>query len=194
MNNAFELPTSLTVGGREYRIRSDFRVMLHIFRAFNDPDLTPSKKCYICMKCLYEDYESIPREHLQQAAEAAFRFADGGDMPKSENLEGIKTFDWEQDAWLLFPAVNKAAGFETRSAKYLHWWTFLGYIGTIDEGLFSQVLHIRGKLARGKPLENWEQEFYREHRSMVDLREHLSEEERLAEERDAAFLRELTGD
>lgn len=194
MSRIYDLPKALDIGGREYPIRTDFRVMLDIFRAFGDPELTNEEKCYVCVKCLYEDFDSIPKEHLQEAVERAYWFADGGDMPKSENLEGIKTFDWEQDAGLMFPAVNKAAGFETRAAKYLHWWTFLGYIGTIDEGLFSQVLHIRGKLARGKPLEKWEQEFYREHRSMVDLRERLTEEERLAEERDEEFLRELTGD
>lgn len=188
------LPTALTVAGTEYRIRSDFRVMLTIFQAFNDPDLTNEEKCYVCMKDLYINFDSIPREHLQEAAEKAYWFADGGDIPKSENLEGIRTFDWEQDEGIMFPAINKAAGFETRSAEYMHWWTFLGYFGVIDEGLFSQVLHIRMKKAKGKPLDKWEQEFYRDHREMIRLKERLTEEERKAEEADEVFLKELLGE
>ena len=189
-----DLPKSLTIGGKAYEIRSDFRVMLTIFQAFNDPDLTNEEKCYVCMKCLYTDYDSIPQEHMQEAAEKAYWFADGGDMPKSENLEGIKTFDWEQDEGIMFPAINKAAGFETREAKYMHWWSFLGLFGVIEDGLFSQVLHIRTKKAKGKPLDKAEQEFYREHRSMIDLKVRLTEEERRAEEADEAFLKELLGE
>ena len=168
--------------------------MLTIFQAFNDPDLTNEEKCYVCMKCLYTDYDSIPHEHMQEAAEKAYWFADGGDMPKSENLEGIKTFDWEQDEGIMFPAINKAAGFETREVKYMHWWSFLGLFGVIEDGLFSQVLHIRTKKAKGKPLDKAEQEFYREHRSMIDLKVRLTEEERRVEEADEAFLKELLGE
>ena len=187
-----QLPRSLEVGGKEYPIRSDYRVMLNVYDAFGDPDLTDADKCYVCMKCLYKDYDSIPREHMQQAAERAYWFAGGGDMPRSS--ERIKTFDWKQDEGLIFPAVNKAAGFEVREVPYLHWWTFLGYFGVIGDGLFSQVLNIRGKMARGKPLEKWEREFYRTHRRMIDLKERLTEAERLAEEAEERFLRELWGD
>ena len=35
----WKLPTSLEVNGKEYSIRSDFRVVLDILSAMNDPDL-----------------------------------------------------------------------------------------------------------------------------------------------------------
>lgn len=189
-----QLPKALTVGGKSYDIRSDYRVMLNIFQAFADPDLTENDKCYVCMKCLYVDYNSIPREDMQEAAERAYWFADGGDMPKSDLADNVKTFDWEQDEMLLFPAINKAAGYEVRAVEYLHWWTFLGYFGVIDDGIFAQVLHIRNKLAKGKALDKAEQEFYRDHRSMINLKEKLTAEQRAAEEADEAFLRELIGE
>lgn len=55
--------------------------------------------------------------------------------------------------------MNKAAGFETRTVKYLHWWTFLGYFNEIGEGLFSSVIGIRQKLNKGKKLENTSRSF-----------------------------------
>jgi hypothetical protein len=44
------------------------------------------------------------------------------------------------------------------------------------------VVSIRNKLQNHKPLDKWEREYYRDHRSEVDLRERLSDAE-LAEKR-----------
>ena len=74
-------------------------------------------------------------------------------MPKTEP-EKIKTIDWKHDEMIIFPAVNKCAGFEVRSCPYMHWWTFLGIFGEIGEGLFSTVMNIRQKNAKGKNLKN----------------------------------------
>ena len=90
--------------------------------------------------------------------------------------------DWEQDAALIIPAVNRVAGHEVRAEKYIHWWTFLGYYMEIGESAFSQVVSIRQKKAKGKPLEKWEQEYYRENKRLIDLRTKYTHEE--CEERD----------
>lgn len=186
-----ELPTTLSVGGRQYAIRSDFRVALNIIQAMNDPDLTDAEKCWVCLKCLYVDLDSIPEDNIQEAAERAYWFIGGGDTPKSEH--DVKTFDWEQDESIIFPAINKAAGHETRAVKYLHWWSFLGLFGEIGEGLFSQVAHIRRKMAKGKKLDKWEKEFVREHKALITLKSRKSAEEQRLEDEDAAFLKQLTG-
>ena len=46
------LPTSLNVAGEEYPIRTDYRVILTIFAAFNDPNLNDREKFTICLNCL----------------------------------------------------------------------------------------------------------------------------------------------
>ena len=164
-----ELPVSLEIGGRLYAVRSDFRVVLNIFQAFNDPELTEREKAKVCLVCLYPDHRSIPAKDMQEAVNKAFWFCDGGDMPKSEPAK-VKTLDWQHDEGIIFPAVNKSAGFEVRSCPYMHWWTFLGIFGGIDEGLFSTVMSIRNKRAEGKNLEKWEKEFYRKNKDLIDLR------------------------
>ena len=85
--------------------------------------------------------------------------------------------DWEQDESLVFPAVNKVAGQEVRNTEYMHWWTFMGYFMEIDDGTFSTVVGIRQKKVKGKKLEKWEQEFYRNNRKLCDLRKRYTEEE-----------------
>lgn len=187
-----ELPTSLEIGGKPYKIRSDYRVILNIYQAFNDPELKEQEKCYVCIKCLYEDYAHIPREHMQEAVEKAYWFVGGGDIPQ-ENVQQAKTLDWEQDESIIFPAVSKVAGYEVRSVPYLHWWVFIGLFNEIGEGLFSEVISIRTKLNKGKKLEKYERDFYKSHKNLINLKEKKSEKELAEEREDQEFLNRLLG-
>ena len=96
--------------------------------------------------------------------------------------------DWEQDEAIMFPAINKVAGFETRSAEYIHWWTFMGYYMEISEGVFSNVLNLRMKKAKGKKLEKWEREFWNSNRDICTLKTKLSSEEQAEKDRINALL------
>ena len=170
------LPKSLTVNGVEYSIRSDFRVALLIFEAYSDPELNEYEQAEICLKCLYENPHDIPKSDISDALKKAIWFLDGGDMPKSKSSDK-KMLDWSQDESIIFPAVNKVAGYETRTVEHLHWWSFLGLFNEIGEGLFSTVMSIRSKKSKGKKLEKWEQDFYQEHKEMVDIKTRYSDEE-----------------
>ena len=143
-----ELPKSLEIDNATYEINSDFRVALLIFQAFNDPELDQYCKALVCLKCLYKE---VPA-NTEQAIKKAMWFLDG------------------EDESIIFPAINKVAGYETREVKYLHWWTFLGLFNEIGDGLFSQVMNIRGKKSKGKKLEKWEREFYSSHKELIDLK------------------------
>ena len=166
------LPKSLEIDGKQYEINSDFRVALLIFEAYNDTELSDYEKSIICLKCLYKE---MP-QNLEIALQKAVWFLDGGDMPKSKQTSK-QLIDWEQDQSIIFPAVNKVAGYETRTSNYIHWWTFIGFFNEIDDGLFSQVMNIRTKKAKGKKLEKWEQEFYKEHKELIEIKHKLTAEE-----------------
>lgn len=170
------LPKSIKIGEVSYPIRSDYRVALAIFDAFGNPDLKPISKRFIMMDAIYPTLKEIPQKYMQEAVNKAVWFLDGGkqfdDGPKQ-----IKLMDWAQDEQMIFSAINRVAGIETRAQDYIHWWTFLGYFNEIQEGLFSQVLLIRQKRAKGKKLEKYEEEFYRNNKSLIDLQEKYSEEE-----------------
>ena len=47
------LPTELEVNEKRYRIRSDYRDILKIIQAYNDPELEEKEKCYVALKILY---------------------------------------------------------------------------------------------------------------------------------------------
>ena len=171
-----DLPKSVLVNGKEFTIRSDFRDVLHILCAFNDCELDDSEKVYVCLTIFYPDVDSIPRSDYEAAFQAAMDFIDYGAKTDNAN-NAMRIMDWEQDESIIFPAVNKAAGFETRSAEYIHWWTFLGYYMEISDGIFSNVLNLRLKKAKGKKLEKWEREYWQSNKELCVLKPKLSADE-----------------
>lgn len=178
------LPKYLNINGTDRAIRSDFRVALLIFQAYNDPELSDQEKTMAMMECLYEDIWNIPMADHQEAHKQAIWFLDGGKSQSDDSKynNSKKVIDWEQDEHMIFSAVNKVAGKETRAVDYMHWWTFLGYFNEIGEGLLSTVINIRSKKNKGKRLEKYEQEFYRENKALIDIKERLSETEQAEKE------------
>ena len=170
------LPTTLTIGGKEYRINADFRNILVFLEACEDPDLSNKDRLYILLKRIFGDgYEDIPKDCIGEALEQAKWFVDCG---KNENdVESRKMIDWVQDATIIFPAVNKVANKEVRAEEYLHWWTFMGYFMEIEGGTFSTVLAIRQKKSKGKKLEKWEQDFYSCNKNICEIKIRYTEEE-----------------
>lgn len=180
------LPTALEIGGQDYTINPDFRNVLTIFEAFSDDLLTDREKAYICLKRLY--ISGIPYKHVEEAIRKAYWFCDGGDMPKTKPDE-IRTIDWKHDEQIIFPAVSKTMSIpDVRSLPYLHWWTFLGCFGEIGEGLFSTVLSIRRKKSKGKKLEKYEQEFFKQNKELIVLR---TAEEQAAIDETEEFLKTI---
>lgn len=175
MGSAWEFPTSLNIGGVNYEIRTDYRAVLDLLTALADPDLTDDDEnvaaymqTRVILEIMFPDCDNIPAEHIQEALEKASEFID---MGISDDRKKPKTMDWEQDAPILIPAINKVLNCEIRAQKYIHWWTFMGAYMEIGESLFSNVVHIRQKKAKGKKLESWEQDFYKENKSLIDFQQ-----------------------
>lgn len=187
MSAPWELPTSLCVGGQEWAIRTDFRAVLDILKYFADPDYEPDEQWEICLDILYEDYANMPPELIEEAAKRAVEFIDMG--IKDDGKKRPALMDWEKDAPVIIPSVNRVVGQEVRALPYMHWWTFLGAYMEIGESLFSQIISIRSKNAKGTKLEKWEKEFAQENRELIELKP--KRQERSQEEKDA--LRALLG-
>ena len=192
MASAWEFPTSLNIGGVDYEIRTDYRAVLDLLTALNDPELEDEDKnvtaymqSQVILQIMFPNCDEIPEEHIQEALDKVAEFID---MGISDESKKPKTMDWEQDATIIIPAVNKVLNTEIRAVQYMHWWTFLGAYMEIGESLFSNVLHIRQKIAKNKKLEKWEQEFYKENKSLIDFK---NTDQRSDEEKEA--LREYFG-
>ena len=165
-----QLPTTLNVNGTEYKIRYDYRNILRILQCFDNDDMSDAEKVLVCLKRLYEDFKAIPDEDYEEAYEQAMRFIDFQAGANENRKPQPTVMSWTKDEQLIFPAINKVAGQEVRLLPVLHWWTFLGYYLSVDaDTLFSHVVAIRAKKARGEKLDKAEKRFYEANLGLCNL-------------------------
>ena len=181
----WELPETAEIGGVKYEINTDYRDIFEIMKQLENPDNPEYLRWHIAIALFYEG--EIPKEHELEAMEYLAAFISCGEK---DTKPGPKLLDWEQDARVIVADVNKVAGTEIRALPYLHWWTFLAFFQAIGEGQLSMLVSIRDKLQRGKPLEKWEKEFYRDNKNQVDFKKKYSAAELAEQER----LKKLLGE
>ena len=71
----YELPKSANIDGKEFEIRTDYRAILDIMSAFNDPNLSDKEKIMAGLEIFYVDYEQI--ENLEEAVNLMMIFISG---------------------------------------------------------------------------------------------------------------------
>ena len=178
MIGEYDLPYAVEIGGKSFKIRNqcDYRIILRCIRALNDSDLSEDQRIQCAIIIFYEDYDQL--EDLQAAASEMFRVIGYNDDPDPNDQQKTQLMDWDKDFRHIAPPVSRILGYDVRSpGKYTHWWTFLGGYMEIGECTFSTIVSIRSKKAKGKKLEKWEEEFYREHYEMINLPQKYTKEE-----------------
>lgn len=170
----YSLPSSLNVGGVDYEIRTDFRVILDAISALNDPDLYPIERAEACVRIIFPDWRKI--DNHSEAYEKAMWFIACGEKDTG-GVKKPKVMDWQQDFDLIVSPLNTNLGYDCRRESPTHWWTFVAAYYGIGECAFSCITNIRRKLASGKPLDKWEKQYYAENADLIKLKTRLSSEE-----------------
>lgn len=172
----YELPTTVSIGDTEYKIRSDYRAILDICVAMNDPDLSDNERAAVALDIFYEDFDSMPAADYEEAVKECIRFINCGEQDTGKKVKPLMS--WEQDFKYIAAPINRVIGQDVRSLPYLHWWSFISAYQEIGDCLFAQVVRIRQKLQRGKKLDKEEREFYRKNHDLVHLKTNYSEAEK----------------
>lgn len=178
----YGLPKSVNIGGEDFSIRYDYRVILDIFEAINDPDLNDEDRALAVLQMFYPDFDRI--EDHDAAIRECLKFINGGKEEETGKKQP-QLVCWEQDFPHIVAPVNRVLGEEIRAVEYdiemntggLHWWTFLSAYYEIGDCLFAQIVRIREKKAKGKKLDKSEQEFYKKNRDIIDIKRHYTEAE-----------------
>lgn len=163
----FEIPTSVEVDGRKFRIRNngDYRVIFDCFKVLKAQDLDQKERLLACLIIFYEDFSTIEDMNevpdIQELVSKMYDFFNCGSPVPIGTQNNHSVVDWENDAQLICSAVNSVAGKEIRSEPYIHWWTFMGYYTAIGESPISTIIQIRTKMVENKKLEKHEKEFRR---------------------------------
>ena len=163
MMDLYQLPRTATIGGKKYEIAADFREILRILQVLDEENQPEFMRWQVALQLFYG--RAVPWEDQNDAMQYLSEFLRCG----AEESPGPKLLDWQQDAPIIVAEVNRVAAREIREMPFVHWWTFLGWFHAIGDGQLSSLIALREKLRRGKPLEDWEREFYRQNRRRVEL-------------------------
>jgi hypothetical protein len=164
----YELPTSMNVNGNEYSFSSDFREILEVMKPLNDPDLLDEEKIYCSANLFFDDFESIKNEDIENCINQMMKFLTGNKEEEKTKKE-TPVMDWEKDLGIIIAPINRIANHDIRNDKYIHWWTFLSYFMEIGECTFSTYVGIRTKRNKGKKLESYEQEIYKNNINAINI-------------------------
>ena len=178
---SYGLPKSVEINGKEFAIRYDYRVILDIFEAMNDPDSSEEDRALDVLQIFYIDFDELT--YYDAAMKEVFRFINGGEEPREQR--GPHLVDWPMDFPRIIAPVNRVLGYEARAVDYdietntggIHWWTILSAYSEIGDCLFAQIVRIRDKKAKGKSLDKSDREFYRKNRDIIDIKQTYSEAE-----------------
>lgn len=178
MSSAWELPVTIEAGGKSFAVRSDFRAVLDALAAMGDPDLTQKEQIVAAVEILLPDWKTIPQELSGEVWDALVVFINCGEPVDKNQRPRPQLISWEQDVGIIAPEIDKVLGYSCRRCEYLHWWEFIGAFHCIGRGLFSEVVSVRSKRAKGKKLEKWEQEFARDNAKLIQIKAPESAEDR----------------
>ncbi len=176
----WSLPISVKIDGKEYAIRNkcDYRVVLDVITALNDIELEMENRIRCALFIFYEDLTGCT--DFETAVKEMMKIINNGEEETTqEQIPKPQLMDWQHDFTQLAPPISRVLGYSVRDANhYTHWWDFIGAYMEIGECTFSNIVSIRSKKQKGKPLEKWEQDFYKENRKIIDLPQNLTEEEK----------------
>ena len=79
---SYGLPKSVEINGKEFAIRYDYRVILDIFEAMNDPDSSEEDRALDVLQIFYIDFDELT--DYDAAMKEVFRFINGGGATGAE--------------------------------------------------------------------------------------------------------------
>ena len=183
----WSFPISVEIDGTEYAIRNkcDYRVVLDVISALNDEELEMKYRIECALFQFYgnDELDTIEKvlsslNDIQIAITEMMKIINLGEETTEEEQLKPQLMDWEHDFTQIAPPVSRVLGYSVRDAKnFTHWYDFIGAYMEIGECTFSNIVSIREKKIKGKKLEKYEQEFYRENRKLIDLPHKLTAEE-----------------
>ena len=133
----------------------------------DDAQLTPPERQFACMRILYPDWRET--SDWGEAFRAAMQFVNCGKPVPENQPPKPKLVDWEKDAEI-YRSRSRCSSRISRAdaASICIGGNSVGAYSNIGRGLFAEVVNIRSKRVKGKPLEKYEKEFVREHPDLVN--------------------------
>lgn len=137
-NPAKVLPTTVSIGGETYGIRTSFRTILNILRLIEDPDITDRHKPPMIVGLFYAD--RIPP--MPDGFDAVFAFMRGRERRSDPEAALI---DYEFDADAIYASFMSAYHIDLLNPAFdLHWYAFTALLsGLPSDTALGERLSLR---------------------------------------------------
>jgi hypothetical protein len=169
-----KLPTTITVEGHEYEIDTRTSTALNCIRKSREDIPQEVRMIYL----LHRMNKDMPRSAEAVAEAVSFLAGPQTHDPKQEQKHKAPSYDWFQDAPLIFSAFSQTYSLSLDEITSMHWWRFLAlFEGLPGDTRFMEVIRIR--TMEIDPKEKAEtRERKRRAKKAVALRDLRSDEER----------------
>ena len=164
------LPDKLEHRGKEYRLYASFDRVLEALSFVKRKDFSDAEKTeYLTFLFFGEGVE--PDAELVSAALALL-------CPASEN-SGVRSFDWEQDAAVIYASFLSAYGIDLFSMRgKLHWTAFISLLQNLPaDSAFGRLIQIR-TCEVPKPTKHNQKQIHDLMKAKAAYRLRISEDER----------------
>lgn len=146
------LPTTVTVGGIEYPINTDFRTSILFEQMAVDEDIKKEKKWRYLLEYYYEGVR-VTDENVNGLVEEALKFyrcergqlqLSDEDCSDSSRSSSDKIYDFDYDDMYIYSAFLQQYGIDLQDIEYLHWWKFKAMFNSLKEDCkFCKILEYR---------------------------------------------------
>ena len=132
------LPDRISIGGREYRLRLDFRRVLRMMDILDRKDILPAARDYLALKCVMRR----PPKDCRQALYRVRLFLFGENKHAGESK---RVTSFAQDADMIRAAFMQEYGINLYRAK-LHWFEFSALLYNLPPGSkYTEVISLRSR-------------------------------------------------
>jgi len=143
------LPTSITVGGKEFEINTDFRICILMEECIEDDELSdPEKMMNILIMFLGERIQDLKgADDMKEAFEQIMHFyrsaaTDTQDNQDNDQVEE-KVYSNSYDAEYIFSAFLQAYHIDLTETS-LHWWKYKALLQSLpEETMFAKIVGYR---------------------------------------------------
>lgn len=177
------LPATLAVGGREFKIQTDFRSVLNYGERLSGEadNLTVIR----AVDEMYLHNNAILKPELfEEAIDQLNWFISCGEEDKkrpSNSALGInrnRPFDFSVDGSLIYSAFIQTYGIDLYEVEYLHWWKFNSLLADVSKDCrFSKVMEYRTIDLKNKNLSKEQKKLYSALQSFYKITEKRTQQE-----------------
>lgn len=176
-----ELPGSVMVCGKEYEIRTDFRISMLFEILMQDSEVDAKDKTKRALKLYYP----VSPPQLREAVDAILWFYKCGkeDNPVKQKMAARKgktrvySFDYDDD--YIYAAFMTQYGIDLQDIEYMHWWKFRAMFNSLtNQNEFVKIMEYRSIDIKGD-MPKEQKEFYRKMQRLHALPVSRDEDEKL---------------